>query len=599
MKNLVKLIIFIPLLILTSSCQEQVLNLRDPGSPTDDTFFETEAQLEVALIGVYRSLNSTPGNVPFPLLLEYTADNTYNRGNVGGANAVTTGGITSTDGIVSTFWNQFYQGIQRANNLLNNMNKAEAVTEPARFQEIRAEALFLRALFYSYLVELYGDVPFRESVATSLESLELPKTAKSVIVNNIIADLEEAADVLPVTVPASDRGRASANAANALIARIALYNEMYDVAEAAALKVMNSGETQLFSDYESLFTRAGVGSSEVLLDMSYEEGVQVHRFALQAGSRFGGWCQLVPAQQLVDNYETVNGLPIDEDPAFDPANPFENRDPRLAATIALPESEWSGHIVKIYSDSIATWRVDNGVKVARVFNPNATSTAGRRLTDPVSGQEFVTGGANRFVSFTGYFWKKFADEPALTEGGVAPYLSEQSAYLMRYAEVLLTYAEAKIETGSIDNSVLDALNEVRARGYSGSNADYQPITTTNQDELRRIVRRERRIELAGEGFRLFDIRRWGIAEKMMNTVLLGAPANGWSKIGGELGFVPNIDEDGFPDYAGAPTMARNELGNLDYRELEVRNFSARHYLWPIPQAEIDATDGLVTQNEGY
>lgn len=598
MKNFKYIIILGACFVSLFGCRDYVLDLEDPGAPTDATFFQTEAQLEVALAGIYQSLNYVR-IVPFPQLLDHTTDYAFNRGNVGGTVPTTTGGLTSTEGIVNDYWNRFYTGIQRANNLLTNMDRAADVADPDRFQEIQAEALFLRAMFYSYLIELYGDVPFRTEVATTLEDLAIGKTTKAEIVANIIDDLEKAAGILPLTQGGSNRGRASANAANALIARIALYNGDYALAESAALKVMNSAEApSLFPDYESLFTTAGVGSSEVLLDLSYTDGTQTHELPQRLGSRFGGWCQLVPAQQLVDSYETINGLPIDEDPEYDPANPYENRDPRLKSSIVTPGEVWSGHIIQQHSDSIATWRVDDGVLVERVFNPNSANPGGRVIVDPYDGTEYTAGGANRFTSFTGYFWKKFSDEPALI-AQQNQRQSEQPIYLIRFAEVLLTYAEAKIEAGTVDDSVLDAINQVRERAYNGSSIPYPSITTTNPAELRRIVRRERKVEFALEGLRLFDIRRWRTAEKIMNTILFGGPANGFSKIGGELGFVPDIDEDGFVTYSGAPSEPRKELGDVNYRELEQRVFENRHYLWPIPQAEIDATGGLVSQNPGY
>jgi len=479
------------------------------------------------------------------------------------------------------------------------MNRAQEQADPGRFAEIRAEALFLRAMFYSYLTELYGDVPYRTDVATSLENLAVGKTSKAEIVANIISDLEEAASGLPSTQTSANRGRVSTNAAHALIARIALYNGDYAKAESAALQVMNAEDApSLYPDYEGLFTPAGVGSSEVLLDLSYIDGTVTHQLPQRLGTRFGGWCQLVPPQQVVDSYETINGLPIDEDPTYDPGNPYENRDPRLKATIVVPGETWTEHIIQTHSDSIATWRVENGVNVERVFNPNAANPGGRKIIDPYDGTEYTAGGANRFVSFTGYFWKKFADEDALLEGGGAQRRSELPVYLLRYGEVLLNYAEAKIEAGSIDDSVLDAINKIRERGYNGSGIPYPAITTMEQAELRRIVRQERKIELINEGLRLFDIKRWGIAEKVMNTVLFGSPANGFSTIA-EMNYVPAIDEDGFVDYTGAPSEPRKELGDLLYRELETRIFESKHNLWPIPQAEIDASDGLVSQNPGY
>jgi hypothetical protein len=587
------------LIVLCNSCEDTVLNLDDPGQPTSATFFKTEAQLEVALAGIYESLNYV-SVTPFPQVLDHATDLAFNRGNVAGTATATQGGLSSTDGLINGFWTSFYGGIQRANNLLSNMTKAEAVTVPTRFSEIKGEALFLRAFFYSYLIELYGDVPYRTDIVTSLldEGLILPKTPKAEIAANIIADLEIAAGLLPAT-PAQ-QGRASGNAANALIARIALFNDNFTLAASKAQVVMISGLT-LHPDYESLFLDANIGASEILLSMDYAVGTKVHQLSRRQGTRFGGWCQFVPVQQTVDSYETINGLPIDEDPAFDPANPFENRDPRLKATIVTPGDIWTNHTIIQHSDSIAVWKYNNGVKVERVFNPNSANPGGLKIIDPITNVEYTTGGANRFTSFTGYFWKKFSDEPNLKLELVNnPSNSEQPIILMRYAEVLLNYAEAKIEDNKIDQTVLDAINEVRERAYKGSGIPYPAITTMDQGALRKIVRRERKVEFADEGLRLFDIRRWKIAEKVMNGIAVGGPANGFSKIGGDLGLKPDIDDDGHVTYPGAPIDPRAEKGNLHYRNLETRVFNPiRDYLWPIPQAEIDATDGVVTPNPGY
>lgn len=599
--NRIKYIIALFLSVLFWSGCEDVLNTTDPGSPTSDTFFETQDQLEVALSGVYESV-SYVWAVPFPQILDHATDMAFNRGNVAGTVDATTGALTSTSSLPNNFWRQFYTGIQRANNLLTNMEKAKEVSNPDRYAEIEAEALFLRAFFYSYLIELFGDVPYRTEVKNSLEGLELAKTSKSEIATNIIADLEKAASVLPTSQEGTERGRASANAANTLIARVALFNGDYDKAASAAGKVMETG-ISLYEDYESLFTASATGAEEIIFDISFLTGTKTHGLSIRQGTRYGGWCQYVPSQQHVDNYETTNGLPIDEDPMFDPANPFENRDPRLKASIVTPGALWTRHIIQQHSDSIGTWRYEGGVPVERVINFNSANPGGKTIVDPYDGTEYVTSGSNRFTSFSGYFWKKFSDEPALARELSYPSVrGEHPIWLMRYAEVLLMYAEAKIEGNSIDQSVLDAINEVRARAYGTSKestGEYPAITTTDQGELRRVIRRERYVELADEGFRLFDIRRWRIAEKVMNTTVLGGPANGFSKIGGDLGFIPQIDEDGFVSYAGAPSQPRVEQGNLDYRELEVRVFNpARDYLWPIPQAEIDATGGVVTQNPG-
>ncbi|AUP79719.1 RagB/SusD family nutrient uptake outer membrane protein [Flavivirga eckloniae] len=606
MKKIKFILVLCFIATIISSCEDTVLNLEDPSAPADTNFFSTEAELEIALAGVYESLAYVRA-VPFPQVLDHSTDLGFSRGNVAGTADVTQGSLSSTSGISTGFWSNFYIGVQRANTLLQNMSRAEEVSNVDRFSEIRAEALFLRAFFYSYLIELYGDVPFRTDVITSLndEGLVLSRTPKAEIVTNILADLETVASILPNDV--QERGRASANAANALASRIALYNGNYDLAISKAQAVQNTGIT-LHSDYESLFTAASIDSEEVLLSINFADGTKTHGLSVRQGSRFGGWCQLVPLQQTLDTYETINGLPIDEDPAFDPANPFENRDPRLKASIVTPGDVWTNHETWQHSDSLGCWRIENGERVERVFNPNSANPAGVTITDnvmdPVTGtfKTYNSGGANRFTSFTGYFWKKFSDEPALKgELAVRPVNAEHPIILIRYGEVLLNYAEAKIESGNIDQSTLDAINLVRERAYNGSGIPYPEVTTMDQAELRKIIRRERKVELADEGFRLFDIRRWGIAEKVMNGTAVGGPANGFSVIGGDLGLIPNIDDDGYVTYPGAPIEPRKEKGDHSYRDLETRLFTPnRDYLWPIPQAEIDAAgDVNIPQNPNY
>ena len=577
MKIYNKITILLAAILSFTACEKTVLDLSDPSSPTDVLFFETQSQLEVALAGVYESLNYVKNGIPFLQFYDTTTDLAFNRGNTGGTVTITTGGVTSTDTHITDYWNRWYEGIQRANNLLANMSKAEAVTDPARFSEIRGEALALRAILYMYLTELYGDVPFRTDIGIE----PLKKTPKSEIVASIMADLTSAADILPDTWSADNRGRVSGLAAHAYRARIALYNGDWAEAEASSQVVMNSGAHSLDGDYSTLFTQDGiVGSEEVMFDFSYVQGTNDHELPIRQGSRFGGWATLVPSQQTVDSYETVNGLPIDEDPDFDPSTPYENRDPRLKASIVVPGEVFTN----------------------RVFDINSTVT---EVLDVVTGEMVPnTNATNRFATFTGYQWRKFTDEASLLGGTQRD--SEQGIIALRYAEMLYTYAEARIESGNIDQSVLDAINEVRARAYGttlGDTENYPAITTTSQSELRQIIRRERKVEFANEGLRLFDIRRWQIAEKVMNGWLYGSPTDGWSELGGTLNFVPSIDEDGFIDYSGAPFIdvtGPSTVGTLHYRRNEERSFNAsRDYLWPIPQSEIDATQGVVTQNPGY
>jgi starch-binding outer membrane protein, SusD/RagB family len=188
--------------------------------------------------------------------------------------------------------------------------------------------------------------------------------------------------------------------------------------------------------------------------------------------------------------------------------------------------------------------------------------------------------------FTGYLWRKFSapeDMPANVDTGSLDFI------LMRYAEVLLIYAEAKIELNEIDQTVLDALNMIRARAYGVSltaTSDYPAITTMDQNELRTIVRRERKVELAQEGFRMTDIHRWNIAQYVMPGTLVGRPKGAYS----QMTFIPEIDEHGHPHYNGVEAL---------YRAVDSRQFQPnRDNLWAIPQKDIDV-NGNLEQNDNY
>lgn len=576
MKAINKYFLISTLILSIWACSDEVLDLQDPTSPTDASFFQTEQQLEIALSGVYGVINIT-GGIPINLLIDHATDvgmGVTPSSNLD-INGVGIGEIVPSSAMPESVWQSLYLGIQRTNNLLENMSRAEAVTDSGRFQEIKSEAQFLRAYFYHYLVEFYGDVPFLTSVANSLDETIVPRSEKQGIVDVLLADLESAGNILPARWDDANLGRVSASAANALRARIALYQGSWDVAAEAAQEVISNNAHSLAPDYQELVSNAQYSNAndEFILSVFYQFGVKTSTQTQLFGTPFnGGFADLTPTQQLVDSYETINGLPIDEDVTYDPKKPHNNRDPRLKSSIVVPQEAWVDVVFETHIDSSMTTRISTG---GMIPNPNSNVTLGGTRTG------------------TGYFWKKFVQEDKLINNDLVGN-GDFPIPLIRYAEVLLTYAEAKIESGSIDQSVLDAINDVRARAYGTTRsniAGYPEITTMDQTELRKIIRRERKVELAVEGSRWFDIRRWGIAEKAMQNVY-GAPSKGFSAIGT---YVPSIDDDGVVDYIGAP------VGTTEgYRIVQNRMYTwPKNLLLPIPQRERDASGGVVTQNVGY
>ncbi|MEQ8682766.1 MAG: RagB/SusD family nutrient uptake outer membrane protein [Cyclobacteriaceae bacterium] len=574
MKNLIKINLIIGALLLMSAC-EDVIDLNSLTEPTDATFFSNEQELELALTGVYTSVRHQGG---YSLPIQVNMDNGATdiglvRGGFLSFDEVGAGSHSASSGGFASVYSHFYRGIGRANNLLNNMSRAQDVVTEAAYNRIQAEALVLRAYYYHYLLELFGDVPYTEILATTPEDALLPRESKVTIANSIMDDLDAAAGVL--TDDPKDPGRVTRGFALGLKARIALYNGLYAEAAAAAKTVIDEGNYPLHPNYGELFTRAGENSDETMFVMPFMEGFATTQFPQAQGSRNrNSFSTVVPTQSMVDSYEATDGLPIDESLVYDPSNPFANRDPRLAASIILPQSEWAGLIFESHPDSLTV-----------------------RLADGSNG------GSNRDsriviwpAAFCGYLWKKYTDEDAQL---INQTFSDLDFKLMRFAEVLLIYAEAKIENDDIDASVLTAINRIRARAYGVDVSDtgnYPEITTTDQAELREIIRRERKVELANEGFRLFDIRRWGIAEKVMPVTLYGRILDEANAT-----MVPDIDEDGFVSYAGVESQY--DL-NTDQRFPNAQNrifTNPRDYLLPIPQSEIDTYRGLgaeINQNPG-
>lgn len=565
MKNIIHKFFFATLILFTVSACDEALDKLPLDAPSDETFFSNETELKLALTGAYREIYWRSGSLPYQSLLDNATDLGFLRTDFSGMQSYSRGAHSSnTSGFAET-WDKMYSGIGRTNNLLANMSKAQAVVSADVYNRIQAEALFLRAYYYSWLIQLYGDVPFVTSMPADIESAKVPKTSRTEIAAALYTDLDQAASILPASWPAGERGHATRGTALGLKARIALVTGDYATAAAAAKQVMDMNAYTLHADYEELFTYAGENSNEILLSMPHLVGFVSTGIPRQQGPRnAAGYSQLVPSQFIVDSYECIDGLPIDESPLYDPANPFANRDPRLDASIVRPQSVFATYVFETHPDSLNTTKIVDGV-ATRVANQDVR---------------------NAFATFTGYLWRKFSapeDMPANVDTGSLDFI------LMRYAEILLIYAEAKIELNEIDQSVLDAINRIRARAYGvalSATSEYPAITIMDQNALRTIVRRERKVELAQEGFRMTDIHRWNIAQYVMPGTLVGRPKGAYSK----MTFVPQIDEHGHPHYAGAEAL---------YRSVDKRQFQpARDNLWAIPQKDIDV-NGNLEQNDNY
>lgn len=541
-----------------TSCSEEYLERFPLDNPSDETFLTNEAELEMAVTGAYNSLWYHPSGIvlPFAITLEYASDIGWER-NTTDLQALGLGQVDSDNGFTGGMWTALYKGIARCNSILAKAERLEAVVPEKKYKQLLAETRFLRAYYYFYLNELYGGIPLILQVQSLAES-QTPRSSKQDVTDFVIAELTAIEPMLLAETNTANKGRVNRGAALALKSRTALYNERWQDAAAAAKDLIDMGNYQLHNDFEKLFTYAGENSREIIFAVQYMKGLQTHPIAFQFYSRLAkGASNKIPVQSLVDSYECIDGLSIDKSPLFNPKEPFANRDPRLSHTIVLPQTKFVNYIFETHPDSLMTWDY-NTVPATRVSNTDVT---------------------NAYATFSGYLWRKYTDITDKDD----PNNSEINIPLFRLAEVLLNYAEAKIELNQIDQSVYDAINAVRQRTTVNMPAI---VAGKSQSEMRSIIRKERKYELAAEGFRLFDIRRWKIAHEVMPGKLLGRVRDAF------LTNAPRIDENGTPHYDAVANAA-------EMRVIETRVYNKeRDYLWPIPRLETEVNTSLV-QNPHY
>lgn len=557
--------------LITNACSE--LNLDPLSSASTENWYSSAEEFDMSMnyfYGIsYWDQQFSPGS------RDLWTDDLIWRDQV---STLEGGSLDAGTGFIKTLWSQNYQQIQNANRVIEQIQDAEGISDE-RKEQLRAEAMFHRASRYSELIFLWGDVPYYTNVLTVDEAFSLSRRDKNEILQEIYKDFDYASQYLPLEY--SGFQRATKGAALAMKSRIALYMGDYEVARDAAKACIDLGVYELYPKYEDVFAKKTGLSKEVIfaIPRSKDYGVVLGAHGSQLCTRTpGGFVVRGPSWQLLASYLCTDGLPIDESPLFDPHNPFQNRDPRCSQTIIAFGSQFAGVTYEPHPDSL------------KVFNSNT----GSYVTNKDSR------GNDRFASYNGLAVRKWINSEA------ADWLSNLADPLnivMRYADVLLFYAEAKIELNDIDQSVLDAINQVRARAYEVNldSPGYPKVTTTDQDELRKQLRVERRMEFGFEGMRRYcDLVRWRLAEKVMNMWtygILSSAADLRNKVVKPgLWFWPDtppIDEDGIALFEETNMFKEGRI-----RRLAKRSWPNRQYLWPIPTSEIQINDNLV-QNPEY
>ena len=557
--------------LLLNACVSMDMTPKSQGNSA--SWYTTETELNMAVSEFY-----ILGYWNYTESAERWTDNTTYR-NQNYNTPILDGTINGQTWDCYNIWTQAYKLISRANSLLDNIHRAEeAGMAQETVNRYKAEACFARACKYGDLCFFFGDVPYIDSYQTIQEAEQNGRTPVSEVKAKMYEDFDFAAEHLPVSYTGTSM-HFTKGAAYAMKARYALWLGDYAIAAEAAKACMDLKVYSLESDYsnifwqstglidEKIFTIPRSIESSVILDVWYVNN-SLPRNA-------GGYAAYTPSWDLFAAYPCTDGLPIDESPLFDSTNPFKNRDPRCTKTIVEFGTEHCDFI----------------------FNPSPAATTTTKVSTGASQSNQDSRAVNQYASFNGLLLKKGVDI-SYTENGKQV---EKDFLIMRYADVLLMYAEAKIELGEIDDTVLSAINTVRARAYGLRASDtslYPAVTSTDQATLRRQVRLERRVELAFETLRYADLIRWRLAEKALNTYnyINLDPAACLSEVVNKgywfWGVTPSIDEDGIADFSALKAAGLCQEGAK-------RNFPARQYLMPIPTHDIELSNGNLTNNEGY
>ncbi|GAB2669855.1 RagB/SusD family nutrient uptake outer membrane protein [Flavihumibacter cheonanensis] len=550
------------MLAATSGCSK-FLDKQPIDSPASGAFLNNEKEINVSLNAAYRSYWDF-GLVPYLSASDAWADIAILRANDLGEGTFDTYNTHS-----SGLWRQIYITIQRCNTILDGMVRAKGNTPDATYKRLEAEARVLRAYAYHHLAFLFNGAPLITKPLTPEEFYNQSRASKADLVKFVYDEIDAIAGSL--NWAPTERGRVSRAVALGIKARTALYNGDYSMAAAAAKQVIDNAGLSLNPNYGDLFTRSGQkpnAGGEIMWEILYTDALATSRTNMPLGNcsrAAGGQSGRFPAQRLVDVFEASDGYRIDESAIYDPNNPRVNRDIRLKYTVAIPGDTVSMNLVNFVYD---------------IYNPT-TSFRNADGSWSVKTNADFNNAFGPAKSGVGYLWSKYTmtDENA--------FQSRVSYSLMRYAEILLTYAEAKIELGEVDESVITAINRLRTRAKL---PNVRPEVEADINEMRELIRRERTAELAVEGFRWFDIRRWGIAELVMPGKVVGIAKD------------PN-DMPGIPNFKKSPIHDLNSIPDytdqLDKRYTrETRFWYPRLEFLPVPQAEIDINSGL-SQNPGW
>ena len=540
------------------------------------TFWKDETHAKQAMMGVYNVMKSEDAfGITFGL--DCLTDIAVGYDHPGYVDMYL-GTYTGRTSQLVRRWQTLYDGVVRANTVLQNIPAAE-MSDELKAQYI-GEAKFMRALYYFTLMNFFGGVPLYDEsweIDKSFNDMKEPRATEEQTREFILADLQVAIDALPVKWDNTNYGRATSGAAHALKGKVLLYNNQFADAAKSFEEIVNdpSGKGygyKLYDSYENLFKPEGDQSDEMIFAIQNSGGVGLDygmpmTFYMGSRASFGScWNNVMPSTGLADMYEYTDGKPFDWNeiiPGFDESSAikdktfratlsdnnqtvtaypeskellldmYKKRDPRMAISLILPYTEYKGWVSN--KPNLCEFVVAIGTNETNGFIRN--------------NKQWDT-----------YLWRKFVAEYDM-DGGINNRAHTPINFpLIRHADVLLMLAECYNETGKQAEAVA-LINQVRQRpsvNLPALNSGPAWLQANSKEEVFERIKQERAVELAGEGHRFYDFRRWKLLMSLSNK-----------------------DEFAF-------TGVR----------LFTRVVSERDYLWPIPSTEIEKNDKL-TQNPGW
>lgn len=553
-----------------------------PGDQmSGQTFWQTEDHARQAAVGMYAAMKE-----PWCFGMEFTfdmcsdlADGTSPWSDVSRGDA-----FSSNSSGVQNHWQYLYELVHRANTVIRNVAGMPISQETV--DRVTGEARFLRAMAYFRMLNCWGGVPYYDETCDINEEfahLDAPRCTADELRGHILDDLTDAIRKLPVSWDAADLGRATKGAAYALRGKVYLFNRQWDEAVADFEEIVyNKTYTYGYSlhpDYNDLFRLYnGRHSDEMIFSIQSIDG-NTAGYALDIVSYFGNKStmrliagnRIVPSTTLVDMYENPDGSQFDWDDVFPGFNAGDSQMRRRLMCVAIDQgsTEVTSTLDSDTTKVMDAYRLRDPRLCLNVITPYSHylgTDAGSSpmdkqfvLADPTKGGAPME--AMAFIrnseGWNSYFWRKW-----IPTGNLDGYWGEytRTPYefpLIRLGDVLLMLAEAYNESGATDKAVIE-LNKVRERvGMPSLDSGAAWLAVNGKEDMAERIRRERAFELAGEGQRYWDLKRWGLLEQSVKN-------------------------------------ATDIFGDLMY----TRTYQERHQLWPIPFVEMERNLNL-TQNPGW